>query len=613
MDVGAKKTLWSILLALSLGVLCPRPGSAQNLHNMVSSRERVFPQAGGGIIAMAEDAAGHFYVLSNPGHTVQVFDASGKQIAQIPGANSGDVTLHYAVDLDVAPNGNILVADRSANTVDVFAADGSLRARVSVSAPTSVVALSNGQFAVTTLRTAHPVEVIDQNGRVVRGFGESHDAQSATGDNTTSPPPLADTGRIVGDSADNLYFAALSSDSDPQVRKYDRFGYAAYAADVPTPAADQTTALDDRVQFGFSFMRLNRSDQINTWTTVGDSGKVQFGSNVGLGLAGLMAGQGRGGRGGASTVAGTFTADTSLTQPTFDMHLGVKANQRGGREGAGSTTSQQDSSSATTDTAKLQYFAPGSFSSSSDFSSSNSDDTSDSGDADTAASTGAALQYTAPSSATTDSSSTVPGTLDYMIGTPQSGAVPGAGIGGFSSFFLGGFGPRPGGFGHPFLGGAGMPGGSPLDHGGLGGSFGAGHAGLGTGMGGRPDFGGRGRFGASDLSFVGSMRIILDRAHPVETAQKKLTAVGVDHQTQEIWAAIGPMLVHFDKYGNSMDTYYLTTPEGALLQTTAIVVEPNRLLVGSNAGGIYEFDRPDKTTSSHSAQIGAQIEKKPAQ
>jgi hypothetical protein len=620
MQAGSKKPLWFVLLAVSLGILCAKPASSQNLHNMVASQGRVFPNVGAGVIAMREDASGHFYVLANPGNTVVIFDSTGKQIGQLPNSNSGGATIHYAVDFDVAANGSVLVADRAANSIEIFAPDGSVKAKVPVFAPTSVVALSNGQFAVTTLRTEHPVEVIDQAGHVVRGFGESHDDSSAaTVGQTNAPPPLAYTGRIVGDSADNLYFAVLSY-TDPEVRKFDRFGYKAYAAAVPVPSAAQLTALDDRVQFGFNFMRLSRSDQFSTWTTVGDSGKIQFGSNMGLGLAGLMAdGGGRGGRGGGSgAIAGTVTADTSLTQPEFDVHVGAKATQRaGGRGGPATGGSQQGSGSGQSagNNATLQ-FANGNFSSSSDFSSSNPDGSpsSDSASADAPAPVNT-LQYQTPTS-TNDTASTIPGTLDYMTGPPQLGVAAGPGIGGFSSFFLGGFGPRPGGFGHPSLDGAHIPG---ADFGGPLGAADAAHpltggAGLGAGTGTmRPDYGGRGRYGASDLSFVGSMRIILDRPHPVETGQKTLTAIGVDRQTQEIWAAIGPMLVHFDKYGNSMDTYYLTTPEGALLQTTAIVVEPNRLFVGSNAGGVYEFARPDKTAATHAPQAAAPPEKNTAQ
>ncbi len=616
MHVSIKKPLWFLALIVSFGLVCSWQAVSQNLHNMVASDRRVLPQVGGSIIAIRQDAAGHLYVLASPPHVLQVFDASGNLVGQIPGAHSG-MTFDYAADFDVAPNGNVVVADRGANTIDVFAADGSLKTKFSVFAPTSLVALSNGQIAVTTLRTQHPIEIFEQNGRFVRGFGEPHDISNPSPDAPTTPaPPLADTGRIIGDSADNLYFGILSP-TDPQIKKFDRFGYAAYSANVPTPP-DIANTPDDRVQFGFNFTRLTSADQVGSWTTLGDSGDLQFGSNVGMGLAGMMAGGGRGGRGrGGGSIAGTITAETSLVQPAFDVHVGMNANNRGGR-GRGSSQaagsgSQQNSSSANqgtaTNSASLQYFAPGTYSSSND-SSSDSDDDSDSAAA--AASSSAALQYQAPTTEGSNSANTIPGTLDYMTGTPLGFAGPTTGIGGFSSFFLGGFGPRPGGFGHPLLGAAGL--GSPAASGSPAGGLAASHAATGGtpaehagAMGGsKPEFG-RGRFGASDLSFIGSLRINLDRPQPVEATSKKLTAVGIDHQTEEVWAAVGPMLVHFDKYGNAMDTYYLTAPDGALLQTTAIVVDPNHLLIGTSSGGIYYFARPDKVASQHSLQVGAKI------
>ena len=368
---GARKTLCFVSL-IALAVMYATPAAAQNLRNMVVSQQRVFPQVSGGVIAMKEDAAGHFYVLANPGHSVLIFDANGNQTGQIPNANSGDLTLRYAVDLDIAKNGDLLVADRGANQVDIFAADGSLKTKFAVFAPTSLVALSNGQFAVTTLRPEHPVEVIDDQGRVVRGFGEAHDDTNVIPNSPTNPAPLADTGRIVGDSADNLYFAMLSA-SDREIRKYDRFGYAAYATTVPAPASNEiANTPDDRIQYTFNFMRLNRSEQINSWATVGaSSGKVQFGSNVGLGLTGLMGGAGRGGyggRGGAGTgtVAGTITGDTSLASPTFDLHLGLKANERSAKGSGSADNGQQggNSSTGSASTATLQYTGSGSSSSS---------------------------------------------------------------------------------------------------------------------------------------------------------------------------------------------------------------------------------------------------------
>ena len=121
------------------------------------------------------------------------------------------------------------------------------------------------------------------------------------------------------------------------------------------------------------------------------------------------------------------------------------------------------------------------------------------------------------------------------------------------------------------------------------------------------------RFGASDLAYVGSLRINLDHPRPPAITEKKLTAVGVDRKTQEFWAAIGAELVHFDKYGNPMDTYYMTTPEGALLKITAIVIEPSRLLIGSSSGGIYGFARPDKMATEHAVQPGTKSDKNPNQ
>lgn len=622
MRVRVKKPAWIVALVVCLGA-SGKPAQAQNLHNMVASEARVFPQVGGGVIAMRENA-GRFYILANPAHSVQIFDSTGNKVGELPSATSG-VTLQYGADLDIAPNGSIVVADRGANMIDVFAPDGSLKSKFPVFAPTSVVALSSGQIAVTTLRTEHPIEVFEQNGRFVRGFGEPHEISNPTPNaaDSDAPPPLADTGRIIGDSADNLYFGVLSS-TDPQIKKFDRFGYAAFSTDVPAPT-DLSNTPDDRFQVGFNFMRLTRSDQVGAWTTLGDTGKLSFGSNVGMGLAGLLAANGRGeyGRGGGSgTIAGTVSADTSLVQPTFDVHLGINTSNRGGRGRGGATSAgngQQGSGSAqgTGSAATLQYFAPGTFSSSDDSSFTSDSDDTDAASTNTA--TSSTLQYQAPTSSTSDPSNLVPGALNYMVGTPQVGRGPG--VGGFSSFFLGGYGPRPGGFGHPFLG-AGGPG-SAFAHGGPEGPGGAAAA-LGTQAGtgsaassgtpgaGMPrDFAGRRAFGAADMSFIGSLRINLDRPHPVEPTDKKLTAVGIDHETQEFWAAIGSELVHFDKYGNAMDIYYLTAPNGAVLHITAIVVEPTHLFIGAGYGGIYEFGRPDQATAAPPAPGSAKIVKNP--
>lgn len=73
-----------------------------------------------------------------------------------------------------------------------------------------------------------------------------------------------------------------------------------------------------------------------------------------------------------------------------------------------------------------------------------------------------------------------------------------------------------------------------------------------------------------------------------------LTAVGVDRTNGEVWVALYNTLLHFDKEGNRRATYKIYTPQGARLEANTILVENDRLLIGSDPLGIYEFERPDK-------------------
>jgi len=75
-----------------------------------------------------------------------------------------------------------------------------------------------------------------------------------------------------------------------------------------------------------------------------------------------------------------------------------------------------------------------------------------------------------------------------------------------------------------------------------------------------------------------------------------ITGMGVDPATGEIWLSFGTLLIHFDKDGNRVDSYRTYTADGARLESTIILVEPNRLLLGADPLGVYEFERPDKST-----------------
>jgi hypothetical protein len=75
-----------------------------------------------------------------------------------------------------------------------------------------------------------------------------------------------------------------------------------------------------------------------------------------------------------------------------------------------------------------------------------------------------------------------------------------------------------------------------------------------------------------------------------------LTAVGVDRSNGEVWIALHNTLLHFDKEGNRRASYQLYTPAGARLEANTILVEKDRLILGSDPLGLYEFDRPEKKT-----------------
>ncbi len=73
-----------------------------------------------------------------------------------------------------------------------------------------------------------------------------------------------------------------------------------------------------------------------------------------------------------------------------------------------------------------------------------------------------------------------------------------------------------------------------------------------------------------------------------------LTGFGVDPATGEIWMTVGNTLMHFDKDGNRRASYQMYTPEGSRLEANTIVIEPDRMIIGGDPIGIYEFARPDK-------------------
>jgi hypothetical protein len=571
-----------------------RPAHAQGVQTVLHARGRVFPDVGRGAEAIERDPAGHYYVLAAPASVIWIYSPDGKRIGQIPSAQAADdTTIKFAVDFDRdAASGRIFVADRGANAVKIFTPEGALEASVPVNAPMSVVALANGEFAVVTLRSDHLVRVMNEHGKLLRSFGNISDAVSdplqltapalsasadsaagyAAGYSTSAPPSYAmDIGKLYGGAPGDIYFA-FTLLKDPKFRKYDRFGYAGYEVEVSAKALIPDISHDNsQVQLG---MRVSGM--------AGPGEAFSFGSmySVGNGAAGfaMNGGHGAGGRrgGGSTTPGGTGGATPG------------SAAGSGAPAGSGSSDAGATNGSATGGTTS-----------------------SASGSADGSDLSGSLSANSSNSSSTSSTSSSTPD-FNALLGV----GGPGGGFGAPGFFGPGAFPGFGGGYEHHMLGADGAGGAGAADaadasgHGAAGaagpgaaGGFPGGHATGGPAAGGGVNSPGAGHgeygehyghgFRQEGLnSFAGVVKFT--EREPNTTVTPVIRALGVDHASQQVWAAIGDMLLRFDRDGNLLDTYRVATTQGAALQPVGILVEPDRILLVSDPAGIYEFARPDK-------------------
>ena len=209
---------------LALGVV---PTLAQT-EGELTAKGRILPSVGPGLRAIKRGSNGHLYVLQSPSPGVVVFDEGGKALLQIGAGLAASSTTKvrpanviFGEDCDVDAEGRIYVADRGANQVLVFSAEGSLLRSIAVAAPVSVAALPEGEVAVATLREPHLVVVYDKNGRDVREFGEPEQLSDLPEMNRT-----LSVGQLTTDGRGHLYYG-FNYLPEPTVRQYDRYGYAA--------------------------------------------------------------------------------------------------------------------------------------------------------------------------------------------------------------------------------------------------------------------------------------------------------------------------------------------------------------------------------------------------
>ncbi|MGB2622183.1 MAG: hypothetical protein WA857_14110 [Candidatus Acidiferrum sp.] len=212
----------------------------------LTATKRLLPGIGPGLRAVKRGPDGNFYVLTAPGSSASVFDAAGKLIKRVPAYADGRAAgtpppelagITFGEDLDVDAQGTVYVADRGANAIKIWDAEGNARI-VKIDSPVSVAALSDGEYAVATMREPHLVIVFDKTGRDVREFGDP--------ESISERPELnrfLNIGILVTDGGGHLYYA-FPYLPEATVRQYDRYGYAGqdiqYTGVDAWPAAQAT-------------------------------------------------------------------------------------------------------------------------------------------------------------------------------------------------------------------------------------------------------------------------------------------------------------------------------------------------------------------------------------
>lgn len=590
------------MIALVFGVTA-RPVAGQQFRTIIEARSRVFPSVGPGVTALKRDSSGRYYVLAKPETVIYLYDAGGNPAGKIPNQNSAGAVIKYAVDIDLNSDGLLFVADRGANVVEVFKPDGTLAARIPVVAPTSVVALSDGQFAVTSLVSKRLVQVRDIQGNMVRSFGDPTDV-----DDSPTKKPTMDMGKISGDAADHVYFAFTSVD-DPMLRTYDRYGYVGYEAKITENAfADAPPRASDRVEFGLSVTHFSLEEETAGTVTLGSSGDLKFSGGLGTGLLGSLRAGGGYGRGGmqqgmlsgggglfgtgamgggslAGTISGEVTADGT---PQFQLGMGRMPSFRAqGRNGGSGTASGQ----TTAHGGALQYFGGGD--SGGDFVQPDMTDAFSPGvqesNDDGPFSGVDLLQYGNNSNSASGPSAGqgfgLPNEFVVASLLNSVGFQPHTSGGGFANATHDGTTLRTPGLNQPATATT---------------TAAAGHSGSGT-----DHFGMHGRYGGGQTGLNASMRVNIGDLGGSHEGKPVISAVGVDPATHEIWAGIGDALVHFNKSGEPQEMYYLTMKGGGPLRATAVLVEGDRILVAGDPWGIFEFARPDKPSRVAPLQFNA--------
>jgi hypothetical protein len=71
-----------------------------------------------------------------------------------------------------------------------------------------------------------------------------------------------------------------------------------------------------------------------------------------------------------------------------------------------------------------------------------------------------------------------------------------------------------------------------------------------------------------------------------------LGPVAVDPANGDIWLGIGGRLLRYTADGSEMGSYLIYTPDEARIEASALLLEPGRIVVGSEELGVFDLPRP---------------------
>ncbi len=213
--------------AAAAAILAAALAARADLDSELIARARLFPSLTSGVTAIHRDNSGRYVVLTERAG-VLMFNAKGEPAGHAPVDSSPASSIAFGADMDLDDQGNIYVADRAGNTVQMYAPNGNLDHSIHIAGPTSVASLGGGEVAVASLRSPKLVTVFGAEGHVVREFGEPEKIAGRDELNR-----YANIGRLCRDSSGRLYYS-FTYLPEPTVRRYDRYGYSDFQLVVST-------------------------------------------------------------------------------------------------------------------------------------------------------------------------------------------------------------------------------------------------------------------------------------------------------------------------------------------------------------------------------------------